>query len=261
MNTITPNSEVPEVVSEEAIAPTTTEERGTEQKETVTTEPIVEDDGVDYRAKFIESSKGAHALLEQKKELERKLAEKEPATGIPQELPNYSTEDSPNLYPGFEELDADAQKNLMAYTDAITNRTIKSVNSDPAIAFSRKMYNENQWEAAFNAATVEFPDLSKAKADFKSKYFNPNNVPNNMSEIMQDLAKIYLFDKAREIGAEQGAEIAQRVQFEEPTGGPKDAPAQRSLEEWNRVAQQNPAEFAKLKTQFDADMASGKLKE
>lgn len=260
MNTITPNPEETVVTTPEG-----TPEAGTEQTETVKTEQNPaphEPETVDYREKFIESAKGAHELLEEKKKLQARIAELEsnPQAGNEPDLPTHSP-DTESLYPGFENLDEEAQANLNSYTNAVMNKTKEEIYKDPAIAFAQKTYNETKWETAFGEAASEFPELASAKDDFKSQYFNPKNVPDNISDILKTMAKSYLFDKARDIGSQEGKEVAERVQLEEPTGGDKTPSAHRSLADWQRMAQQNPAKFAQQRKQYEADLASGKLKE
>lgn len=255
MNTITPNPEevvVPVEGVETPAAPQT--EIGTEQTVTVQTEQ----ETVDYREKFIASAKGAQALLEENKKLKAAL-ETNPAAGTV-DLPIHS----PNteiLYPGFENLDTEAQENLLAYTRAVTSKAEQQIMSKPAIAFAERTYNESKWDLAFAETASQFPELEAARGDFKAKYFNPKNVPDNISDILTTMAKSYLFDKARDIGAKEGLDVAQRVQLEDPTGGDKTPTANRSLSDWQRLAQENPAKFATMKAQYDADIASGKLRE
>lgn len=257
MNQITPNPT--EGLSAEELAKANTvvtPPEGTEQKDTVKTEHL---DGVDYRQKFIDSAKGAHELLEEKKRLEAEVAQLRAAGKTPLTQPN-----APNtevFYPGFEELDPEAQANLIAYSNALTERAKKDILSDPSIAFARKNYNDAKWDSAFNELTTKYPELSAAKGDFKTLYYNPNNVPDNIGDILETVAKSYLFDKARDIGNKEGREAAQRVQLEETTGGDKTPSVHRSLEDWHRLAQQNPAKFAAMKKEYEADLASGKLKE
>lgn len=263
MNEIFPNSAegVPAVDGFDnpaAGAPTT----GTEPKENATTGKPQEIETIDYREKFIESAKGAHALLQEKKRLEARVAELEnnPAAGTPTYLPNPPL-DTDVLYPGFENLDPDAQANLLAYTEAVTRKAKQEIYSDPAIAFAQKTYNETKWNNAFAEVLGEFPELQPEKENFKAQFFNPKNVPDNIGEILKTMAKSYLFDKARDIGAKQAAEVAERVQLEEPTGGDRSPSIHRSLADWQRMAQQNPAKFAALKKEYEADLASGKLQE
>lgn len=257
--TNTPNPEV-EVTTPESTPATGTGE--TETPQTEQTPATHEPETVDYREKFIESAKGAHALLEEKKKLEARIAELEsnPTAGTPSDLPTHSPT-TEVLYPGFENLDEEAQRNLRAYTDAVMNKTRESIYEDPAIVFAKKTYNETKWENAFTEALSEFPELESAKAEFKSQYFNPANVPDNIGDILKTMAKSYLFDKARDIGAKEGQEIAQRVQLEEPTGGDRTPTVHRSLADWQKLAQENPAKFASMRKQYEADLASGKLKE
>ena len=253
---ITPNPEA------EVTTPMSTPAEGTEQTETVQTEPTHDVETVDYREKFIESAKGAHALLEEKKLLEARIAELErnPSAGTPTDLPTHSP-DTEILYPGFENLDEEAQANLKAYTDAVMNKTKESIYKDPAIAFAQKTYNDTKWNGAFANIVSKYPELESAKEEFKSQYYNPQNVPDNIEEILETVAKSYLFDKARDIGAQEGQEVAQRVQLEEPTGGDKTPSAHRSLADWQRLARENPAKFAAMRKEYEADLASGKLKE
>lgn len=261
MNEIIPNPAEVEVQADGVITPAvSTPEDGTEQKPTVQSEPV--DDGVDYREKFINSAKGAQALLDDKKQLEARIAELE-SNQVAGNSSGLSTHhvDTEILYPGFENLDSEAQENLLAYTNAVTSKAEQKILSRPSIAFAEKTYNESKWEAAFAETVSQFPELATAKGEFKSQYFNPTNVPDNISDILTTMAKSYLFDKARDIGAKEGLDTAQRVQLEEPTGGDKTPTVHRSLADWQRLSQQNPAKFASMKKEYEADVASGKLKE
>lgn len=262
MNEFTPNPADGGVPAEVVVTTTElTPAIGTEQKPTVQSEHI-SDDGVDYREKFINSAKGAQALLDEKKKLEARIAELEsnPTAGNV-ELPTHSV-DTEILYPGFENLDQEAQENLLKYTKAVTDKAEQQILSRPSIAFAEKTYNESKWDAGFAETAAKYPEIAAAKADFKTQYFNPTKtVPDNISEILTTMAESYLFHKARDIGAKEGMETAQRVQLEDPTGGDKTPSVHRSLEDWQRLAQQNPAKFAAMKKDYEADLASGKLKE
>lgn len=265
--TYTPNPAPAEQGAEAAETTQTpvTPESGTEQKATAQTEQHQQNvETVDYRAKFIESSKGAHALLERNKQLEAELAEargvSSPA-GTSTPLPSHSSEQPVTLYPGFEELDENEQKRVTAFAESVRRSAIEEINSRPSLAFAEKQYNESRWEEAFSAATSEFPELTGMKDEFKSKYFHPNNVPDNIGDILKDMAKVHLFDKARQLGAEEAAQVAERVELENPTGGDKQPTATRSLADWQALAQQNPAKFAELKDQYEQDLKSGNLKE
>ena len=250
MNTITPNPEDSVVAVEEVVVTPSeiaTEVIGTDDVETI-----------DYKQKFIDSAKGAHELLKEKRELEAELAL---ARSGNSQTPLQQNSPTNSLYPGFEELDPESQANLMAYTNAVTERAKAEILQDPSIAFARNNYNESVWESTFSDLVVKYPQLASAKSEFKAKYYNPKNVPPNLADILDTVAKAYLFDEAREIGAKEGHEVASRVVLEEPTGGDKTPSVHRSLEDWQRLAQENPAKFATMKKEYDADIASGKLKE
>lgn len=215
---------------------------------------------IDYKKKFSESAGEAQRLFRENQEKDRLIAElqtkKDPLLDS-----KANPDDVENLYPGFEELDEDAQRNLLAYTDTVTKRAKEQILKDPAISFARVAYNEKKFNDAFTVVAETYPELKDSKEDFKTKYFNANNVPENIETILGDVAKIYLFDKAKEIGATEERTKAERIDLERGTGGDKEPQASRTLSEWNRLAQENPAKFAKLSKEFNADMEAGKLKE
>jgi hypothetical protein len=163
------------------------------------------------------------------------------------------------LYPGYEYLNEDERKNLVAYTDTITKKAQEAIYKDPAIAFARNSYNENKWEQAFNAVSTQHPELKNSKDEFKSKYFKANNVPDNIENLLGDIAKIYLFDKAKNIGAEEERAKINRIETERNTGGDRTPTTSRSLEDWNRMAQENPAKFASMSKEYNADISTGKI--
>lgn len=219
-------------------------------------------DPTDYQKKFSESSREALRLLEEKKAAEAKIKALEEQLKL-KDTPPAETTVTPteNLYPGFEYLDEEGRKNLIAYTNSVTARAKEELLKDPAIAFARKTYNENRWEQAFSQVAEKHPELKASKDDFKSKYFSPANVPNNIDSILGDIAKIYLFDKVKDLGAEEERAKANRIELERNTGGDRTPSTSRTLADWNRMAQENPAKFATLAKEFNADVASGKLKE
>lgn len=217
---------------------------------------------VDYKKKFSESSKEALKLLEEKKALEAKLeAERAERERLATQGASYGNNSEDNLYPGFENLDREEQERLISYTNSIKKKALEDLYKDPAIADAKDAYNERKWEQAFDEVSYEFPELKDNKDDFKSKYYKSSNVPENIKDIIKDLSKIYLFDKARDLGAKEAAEKLARIDIERANGGDKTpTSSSRSLEDWNRMAQENPAQFARLAKQFNEDLASGKLK-
>jgi len=205
---------------------------------------------VDYQKKFSESAKEAQRLYEENKILKQNQA-KDNVQATVQPTDNY--------YPGFEDLDEDAKNNLIAYTDTVTKRALAEINKNPAIAYATKQYNEQVWDSAFQKTIQEYPELAESKDEFKSKYYNVNNVPTNIESILKDVAKIHLFDKAKEIGAKEQTEKQNRVDIERTTAGSKDPTVRRSLEDWQRMAQENPMQFRSLSKEFNDDMSSGKI--
>jgi hypothetical protein len=209
---------------------------------------------IDYQKKFSESAKEAQRLYEENKALREQFELKD-------KVQEHFVQEQPadNLYPGFEDLDEDAKNNLISYTNTVTKRAKDELYKDPAIAFARKQYNEQVWDSAFQKTLQAHPELADSKDEFKTKYFNVNNVPENIEAILQDIAKIHLFDKAKEIGAKESIEKASRVDLERTTAGMKETQAKRSLEDWQRMAGENPAKFAALSKEYHDDLNAGRI--
>ena len=87
---------------------------------------------IDWKEKFVNSQKGALELLEENKLLKSQQAVQEEFQGQAME----------SLYPGFEQLDSEAQANILAFSEGITKKAKEEFYKDPAIAFARKNYNE-----------------------------------------------------------------------------------------------------------------------
>jgi hypothetical protein len=210
---------------------------------------------IDYQKKFSESAKEAQRLYEENKRLSEMLSARESADVQTAQ----NTNDNNLLYPGFENLDDESRENIIAYTNAVKSMTKKELYEDPAIKFARKQYSETIFNNALEKTISEFPELAESREEFKNKYFNANNVPENIESILKDVAKIHLFDKAKTIGAKEAQEQLSRVDMERQTGGPKETTARRSAEDWLRLSQENPAQFAKLSKEFKDDLDSGKI--
>lgn len=205
---------------------------------------------VDYKTKFVESAKEAQRLYAENqalKSLERQETQPEVANSMD------------SLYPGFENLGEEEQRNLVDYTNEITKRAKAEIYKDPAIAFAKASYNTKVWDDAFAKVSSKYPELITSKDEFKSKYFHVNNVPANIESILEDVAKMHLFDKAKSIGAKEESEKLNRMEIERATGGDKQTTTSRSLEDWARMSQENPAKFAKLAGEYRKDLESGKI--
>lgn len=206
---------------------------------------------VDYKTKFSESAKEAQRLYAENQELrsmERQAETKQDAS---------SSMDS--LYPGFENLGEEEQRNLVDYTNEITKRTKAEIYKDPAIAFAKSSYNTKVWDDAFTNVSTKYPELVASKDEFKAKYFHVNNVPANIESILEDVAKMHLFDRAKSIGAKEESEKLNRMDTERTTAGDRVSSANRTLEDWSRMSQENPAKFAKMASEYHKDLASGKI--
>lgn len=233
-----------------------TTEKTTEETETNPIEAESEAD-IDYKTKFSESSREAQRLLDEDKankaEIERLKKEIEANGG--------EGEVTESLYPGFENLSKEEQDNLLAYTNSIKKNVASELYKDPAISSARKFYSERKWDEAFEKVSSEYPDIAKSKSEFKSKYYKPDvEVPNNIDEILTDLTKSFLYDKARDTGAKDALEKSERIDIERAGGGDKTPKASRTLEDWQKLQEENPAKFASMSKEFNEDMESGRLK-
>lgn len=218
------------------------------------TEPEVEEipKGFVSSKKFTESQKEALRLIEENKKLQQELEAKK-ESGV-----SYD-DDLGDVYPGFEDLPEEEQRNLRNYTQGLKKQVIGEIYKDPAIVSAKEQANERAWDAAFQEVQSEIPEV-KDVSDFKSKYFNKSNVPTNIKDILTQLAKSELFDKARDLGAKQAQEQAGRIEIERAGGGDKTPTTSRTMEDWQRLAQSNPAKFAQMSKEYNEDLASGKLK-
>lgn len=246
----------PNAPTVEAPAPEVTEENPTLEKGAgQEAEPVI-----DYKEKFSHSSAEAQRLLQENKDKDAEIERLRLLAEPPAPEPGESSE---ALFPGFEELDENQQRDLEQFTGTIRKQAVDEVMKDPAIAFARRNYAESQFDASFQEVARELPQLLESSAEFKQKFFNPNAAtPSNLKAILLDLGKGFLFDKARDIGVQEGREQAERIEVERALGGDgHQVTTHRTLEEWSRMQQENPAEFAKHSKEYHEDLAAGRLGE
>jgi hypothetical protein len=217
---------------------------GTEQTDTVQTPAVA---AIDYETKFKESAREAQRLYEEKKALQAELERRS--------QPPITTPPTDEFFPGFETLDEDSRRNLLAYTDAVKRKAIEEVYKDPDIAYVKTEAKEKRWNGAFDQVANELPDLKDYAVDFRAKYYNPN--ANVDATVLKELAKSFLFDKAREIGANEERQRANRVDLEDVTGGDKTPRSVRSLEDWAKMARENPGKFASMSKEYNEDLQRG----
>lgn len=241
-----------DMTTENANANSQESTQGTQEMDNSTNQSQEVAPAIDYQKKFSESSSEALRLYEENKKLREALELKDNQV-------QETVQNTDNLYPGFEELDEDSKKNIIAYTQAVSRKAAEEIKRDPAIAFAVKQYNEQKFNSALDKTIQLYPELVSSKDEFKNKYYNVSNVPDNIEQILADVAKIHLFDKAKEVGARETEEKTKRFELERATGGSHEPTAKRSLEDWNRMAQENPAKFAELAGEFKKDLDSGKI--
>lgn len=221
--------------------------------------------GIDYEVKFKESQKEALRLLEENKKRDEMIASLQAQLEGQTPKPPSSTvindpaDTDTDLFPGFEELDPAAQQNLINYTNAVVRKAQQSIMSNPAIAYASQTYNEQKWNTAYAAVKAKFPDLSEHEDAFRAEFYKPHNVPDNIEELLEKGAKMFLYDKAKEIGAEEERRRLERFDHEDITGHDPNPAPNRTLEDWQRMARENPAEFARRSQEYNADLQAGRI--
>ena len=256
----TPNPEVKNLV--DANANPQDPNQGTEQMVPASNPADDAAQPVDYKKKFSESSKEALRLKAERDAAVQEAADaKREAEAAKRGFSEIGTDPviDDSIYPGFENLDPDAQNTVTSFAKGVTKRVRDEILSDPSIAFGRQKYNETMWESSFERVAQQYPDLTAKKAEFKQKYFNADNVPTNIDTILTDVAKIFLFDNAKAIGAAEEAEKNNRIDLERSAGGSTAPVASRTLEDWERMAKENPAKFAKHSKEYNEDVSSGRV--
>ncbi len=243
---------------------TTNQTEETTEEAQATEDAPVEGDAspeIDYKKKFSESTREAQRLLDETRQ------EREKREALEAELEKYKNDGkdydgkSDEIEEFFSDYSDEEKERVMKFADGVTKKALDTIYKDPAISSAKTFHNESIWDDAFSKATQDYPELKDAKAEFKSKYFKPNkDVPSNIDDLMKDMAKIYLYDKAKDLGRMEAQAESKRIDIERSGGGDKETNrTTRSLEDWNRLAQENPAKFAKLSKEFNSDMESGKL--
>jgi len=217
----------------------------------------IEQQEPDYKKKFSESSKEALKIKEERDSFQREL----------EEMRNSSNENDNNFpeneepYPGFNDMDEESQRNILAYTNSIKRNVLAEINKDPAISMARSEANQRKWDKAFSAVQERYPDLKEHSSSFKEQNFKSNKpTPDNIEEILESLSKAFLYDKAKDIGATEARQQSSRIEIERQGSTESIPSSKRSLEDWQRMAQTNPAKFAKESKEFNEDISSGKLK-
>lgn len=164
--------------------------------------------------------------------------------------------------PDFDLLDDSTQANLRAIFQAMDRRLQKNLDNDPGVKLARQTFAAQKWDESFNRIAPAFGTrLTEKREDFRARYFQANNVPDNIDEILTQLGKSYLYDQALEDGAAQERERNERIDPLRGTGGPKTPVSGMTIDDWERLRKTNPKAFAARSKEFDEQMASGQLDE
>lgn len=139
----------------------------------------------------------------------------------------------------------------------------KRIASDPAFVGSIAGANLQRLDQAFTKLSQEdgYESVLKYKDEIISKFFeNPLAIPEDVFSVLKPLAGGVMFEHRDEIASENKP-THDRVNMLGGQGGDKKVAPARSIEYWERIAKENPQEFAKPEVQklFNEDMA--KIKE
>lgn len=214
------------------------------------------DKDIDYKQKFGDSTRENQRILAISADKDAEIERLKHIAEGKEDKP-----DTTNLFPGFEDLAPEEQENLHKYAGVITDKIMGDLNKNPAIAFAVRTFNEKKFDDALAIVVKKIPDLAKTVDDFKAKNFNGNNVPDNIANILEDLAKVHLFDKAKDMGADEERRRNQdRIDTERAgSGGEIRTITTRTLEDWQKMATNNPMQFAGLQKEYNDDLKSGRI--
>lgn len=217
------------------------------------------------------STRGFHQYSKKvKTEIEKLKTTKSPESTpskvvVQQAAENAETmDDFAKAIPNFEFLDEDQQKSLYGVFNHIKTQLVQQISQDPGVQHGRRVVAEKTWDDAFDAAAKNplfGNELAQKKADFKARYYNPQNVPGNIEEIITELAKGYLFETAREIGRKEIQEEEGRIEPLRQTGGPGNGGSKMTINDWHLLQQKNPQEFARRSKEYNAQLKAGELDE
>lgn len=136
---------------------------------------------------------------------------------------------------------------------------IRRIASDPAFQGTLKNSNLSRLDHAFEKLAQEegYEPLLTYKAEIIERYFQDTlAIPEDVYSVLKPIAGSVLFEHRAEI-AEMDKPKHDRVEMLGGQGGDKKVSPARSIEYWERLAQESPQEFAKPEVQklFNEDMA------
>lgn len=139
------------------------------------------------------------------------------------------------------------------------DNAIRRIASDPAFQGTLRSSNLSRLESAFHKLSQEegYEPLMDYKEEIISRYFQDElAIPEDVYSVLKPIAGSVLFEHRVEI-SEGEKPKHDRVEMLGGQGGDKKVSPARSIEYWERIAQENPQEFAKPEVQklFNEDMA------
>lgn len=139
------------------------------------------------------------------------------------------------------------------------DNAVRRIANDPAFAGAVGGANRSRLDQAFNKLASEdgYEAVLTYKDEIISRYFTDDlAIPEDAYSVLKPIAGGVLFEHRADIDAERKPKHDQ-VDMLGGQGGDKNPAPARSIEYWERLAQENPAEFAKAEVQkmFNEDMA------
>lgn len=197
---------------------------GTQIEKTIQTPPpvIPQDDGVDYKQRYVEARKGAEALLKEKEQLATEKADLEEK--LAQASNNSLEKDLSVKYPDWD---------LMTESEKILAKNQERIDKQLA-----ELASEKVWDKDFTKVKTKYPKLVEKENEFKEFCAkHPKGVD------AETLAKSFLFDDRTSVKEE----IKERKGLEKPTAGPnKISTPGMSLEDIKRLREEQPRVYEKM---------------
>lgn len=136
---------------------------------------------------------------------------------------------------------------------------IRRIAGDPAFQGTLKSSNISRLDQAFDKLSKEegYEPLMTYKQEIIERYFQDSlAIPEDVYSVLKPIAGSVLFEHRAEI-SEGEKPKHDRVEMLGGQGGDKKLSPARSIEYWERLAQENPQDFAKPEVQklFNEDMA------
>ena len=206
------------------------------------------------------SSRGFHDY-KQKTDREIELLQK---NGVLVEKPQApQTPDRKAQFRALGITDESVLESLARMTDIARDEAVKAITGNPMFVSTIAGSRQSLLDQAFSRLAQEegYEPVLDYKQEIIERYFpDALSIPDDPYAVLKPIAGGVLYEHRAEI-AEKSKPKHDRVDMLGGQGGDKKVAPTRSLEYWERLAQENPQEFTKPEVQklFNEDMA--KLKE